>query len=76
MTAFLQVFLVVLGAPVLIGMMRQVRARLEGRAGAGILQPWRDLRKLVRKQPITPAAPVGPSGWRRCCSAAARWWWR
>ena len=59
MTAFLQVFLVVLGAPVLIGMMRQVRARLEGRAGAGILQPWRDLRKLVRKQPITPAG----TGW-------------
>jgi formate hydrogenlyase subunit 4 len=58
-TAILQVFLVVLGAPVLIGMMRQVRARLEGRAGAGILQPWRDLRKLVRKQPITPAG----TGW-------------
>ena len=34
--------------------MRQVRARLEGRAGAGVLQPWRDLRKLARKQPITP----------------------
>ena len=35
-------------------MMRQVRARLEGRAGAGIGQPWRDLRKLLRKQPIAP----------------------
>ncbi|GAB3400390.1 respiratory chain complex I subunit 1 family protein [Flindersiella endophytica] len=34
--------------------MRQVRARLEGRAGAGILQPWRDLRKLLRKEPLTP----------------------
>jgi formate hydrogenlyase subunit 4 len=46
--------------------MRQVRARSEGRAGAGIGQPWRDLRKQFRKQPITPrgtsemfrAAPV------------------
>ncbi|MEQ4721799.1 NADH-quinone oxidoreductase subunit H [Nonomuraea sp. B19D2] len=54
MTPLLQVILVVLGAPLLVGMMRQVRARLEGRAGAGVLQPWRDLRKLVRKQPITP----------------------
>ncbi len=43
------------GAPVVVGAMRQVRARLEGRAGAGIGQPWRDLRKLLRKQNITPA---------------------
>ena len=35
--------------------MRQVRARLEGRAGGGIGQPWRDLRKQLRKQQITPA---------------------
>jgi len=34
--------------------MRQVRARMEGRAGAGVLQPWRDLRKLLRKEPIAP----------------------
>ncbi|NMH95672.1 formate hydrogenlyase [Pseudonocardia bannensis] len=45
---------VVAGAPLLVGVMRQVRARLEGRAGAGVLQPWRDLRKLARKQPLTP----------------------
>ena len=32
----------------------EVRARLEGRAGAGIGQPWRDLRKLMGKEPITP----------------------
>jgi len=42
------------GSPLLVGVMRQIRARLEGRAGAGILQPWRDLRKLLRKEPITP----------------------
>ncbi|NBH01716.1 NADH-quinone oxidoreductase subunit H [Amycolatopsis sp. SID8362] len=46
---------VVLGAsPLLVGVMRQVRARLEGRAGAGVLQPWRDLRKLLRKEPVAP----------------------
>jgi len=64
--AVLQVAIVVAGAPLLIGVMRQVRARLEGRAGAGVGQPWRDLRKLAGKEPITPrgtsevfrAAPV------------------
>ncbi|WP_327091729.1 NADH-quinone oxidoreductase subunit H [Nonomuraea sp. NBC_01738] len=50
----LQLLVVVAGAPLLSGLMRQVRARLEGRAGAGVLQPWRDLRKLLRKEPITP----------------------
>ena len=43
------------GAPLLAGVMRQTRARLEGRAGPGIGQPWRDLRKLLRKEPVTPA---------------------
>lgn len=50
----LQPVLVVAGAPLLVGVMRQVRARLEGRAGAGVGQPWRDLRKLLRKERITP----------------------
>jgi len=45
---------VALGAPVVIGMTRQVRARLEGRVGGGVMQPWRDLRKQLRKQQITP----------------------
>ena len=49
-----QVVLVAAGSPLLVGVMRQVRARLEGRAGAGVLQPWRDLRKLLRKEAITP----------------------
>ncbi|HET8616197.1 MAG TPA: NADH-quinone oxidoreductase subunit H, partial [Actinomycetales bacterium] len=42
-------------APVVVGLMRQVRARLEGRVGAGTGQPWRDLRKLARKEPLRPA---------------------
>jgi formate hydrogenlyase subunit 4 len=54
-----QVLTVVAVAPLLVGLMRQVRARLEGRAGAGVAQPWRDLRKLLRRQPVTP---VG-TGW-------------
>lgn len=55
----IQLIVLVGGAPFLVGMMRQVRARLEGRVGAGIAQPWRDLRKLARKEPLTPRG-TGP----------------
>ena len=52
--------------PVLIGVMRTTRARLEGRVGGGVLQPWRDLVKLLSKEslrapgstPVLAAAPV------------------
>jgi formate hydrogenlyase subunit 4 len=54
-----QVAVVGAGSPLLVGLMRQVRARLEGRAGAGVAQPWRDLRKQLGKEPITPAG----TGW-------------
>ncbi|MFG2043870.1 respiratory chain complex I subunit 1 family protein [Dactylosporangium sp. NPDC048998] len=54
-----QVVVVAAGGPLLIGVMRQVRARLEGRAGAGVTQPWRDLRKLLRRAPATPTG----TGW-------------
>jgi formate hydrogenlyase subunit 4 len=59
-TLVTQVLLVLVGAPMLTGVMRQVRARMEGRAGAGVLQPWRDMRKLLRKEPITPTG-TGPA---------------
>lgn len=49
-----QPVLIVAGSPLLVGLMRQVRARLEGRAGAGVGQPWRDVRKLLRKESVTP----------------------
>ncbi|AJC61521.1 MULTISPECIES: NADH-quinone oxidoreductase subunit H [Streptomyces] len=55
-----QLVAVVAGAPLLTGLMRQTRARLEGRAGAGVLQPWRDVRKLCRKEAITPVG-TGPA---------------
>ncbi|WP_235482915.1 respiratory chain complex I subunit 1 family protein [Streptomyces roseoverticillatus] len=56
----LQVALVAAGAPLLAGLMRQVRALLEGRVGPGVTQPWRDLRKLLRKEAVTPAG-TGPA---------------
>jgi len=48
----LQVVAAVAWTPLLIGVMRTVRARLEGRSGGGVLQPWRDVRKLLAKEPL------------------------
>lgn len=45
---------VMVGAPLVVGLTRQVRARWEGRIGAGILQPWRDIAKQLGKQQVTP----------------------
>ncbi|BAX93834.1 respiratory chain complex I subunit 1 family protein [Mycobacterium shigaense] len=50
-----QLGVVTVGAPVVVGVTRQVRARWEGRAGGGVLQPWRDLVKQLGKQQITPS---------------------
>lgn len=49
-----QIGSVMIGAPLVIGLTRQVRARWEGRVGAGLLQPWRDIVKQLGKQQITP----------------------
>ena len=48
--SILQVALIVLGGPLLMGLMAKVRARAEGRVGAPIHQPLRDLRKLMGKE--------------------------
>ena len=52
--AVVQVTALALGAPVLVGVMRKVRARLEGRVGQPVLQPLLDLRKLFRKERMRP----------------------
>jgi len=49
-----QVVAVAVGGPVLVGVMRKVRCRLEGRVGPPILQPLKDIRKLFRKERIRP----------------------
>jgi formate hydrogenlyase subunit 4 len=49
-----QTALLAVVAPYLVGVTRAVRARLEGRGGGRLRQPWRDLRKLLRKQPTSP----------------------
>ena len=44
--------LVIALAPVLTGVVRKVKARLMRRRGASILQPWRDILRLMRKEVV------------------------
>jgi formate hydrogenlyase subunit 4 len=39
-------------APLAIGLARLVKARMLGRRGAALEQPWRDLLRLLRKEPV------------------------
>jgi formate hydrogenlyase subunit 4 len=48
--SLIQLVLVALGGPLLVGLMAKVKARAEGRVGAPIGQPLRDLRKLLTKE--------------------------
>ena len=45
----LELFLLVLLGPLVTGIIQKLKARLQCRQGAGILQPYRDLSKLLRK---------------------------
>jgi len=51
-TQALHAALVLAAAPLLVGLVRWCKARLMGRRGASPMQPWRDLAKLLRKQPV------------------------
>ncbi len=44
--------LVLLVAPLLVGYVRKVKARLQRRQGASLLQPYRDLRRLLGKEVV------------------------
>ena len=48
----IQWVLVLALAPILIGVIRKVKARLLRRQGASIFQPWRDILRLFRKEVI------------------------
>ena len=45
-----QMALVLLAAPLLTGLVRKVKARVQRRRGASVLQPYRDLRRLLSKE--------------------------
>lgn len=48
----MQMFLVLLVSPLLSGWIRKVRARLLRRQGSDLLQPYRDLWRLLHKEPV------------------------
>ena len=50
----LQVLTVALGAPGVTGVIAKVEARLQGRRGPRVLQPYYDLAKLFRKEALAP----------------------
>ena len=57
---FAQVLLIVVGAPLLRGVVSKLKARLQGRQGASVWRPYADLGKLFRKEDLVPplASPV------------------
>jgi formate hydrogenlyase subunit 4 len=54
LVSFAQVVLAGAAAPLLVGLLRFVKARLQGRRGPSLLQPYRDLRKLLGKETVVP----------------------
>ena len=48
----LQLMIVALGAPLMVGSVGKLRARLQGRRGPSVFQPYRDLRKLLVKEAV------------------------
>ncbi len=52
LTQFVQAALVLALAPLLSGVTRKIRARLLRRQGPSIVQPYRDLSKLIRKETV------------------------
>ena len=48
----LQTLLLLIAAPAVVGYVRWLKARLQGRRGAGILQPYREIRKTFGKQMV------------------------
>ena len=50
--ALLQPLLLLAAAPLLTGVIRRIKARLQNRRGAPLLTPYRDLRKLIAKEAI------------------------
>lgn len=54
MIQVLQVLTVFLGAPGISGVIAQVEARMQGRRGPRVLQPYYDLAKLFHKEAVAP----------------------
>ena len=59
----LQMFLVLGLSPLIVGVIRRVKAHLQCRHGANVFQPYADLAKLFRKEPVisTTASWIFPA---------------
>jgi formate hydrogenlyase subunit 4 len=71
LTQLLHLALVLATAPLLVGVVRWLKARLLGRQGPHPLQPWRDLAKLLRKRPVLAETASDVSRAAPALSAAA-----
>src|SRR5437867_2000930 len=49
---FIQVLITAAGAPLCVGIIRKLTARMQGRRGPGVMQPYRDLRKFLGKETV------------------------
>ncbi len=60
LTQILHIGLMLAAAPLAVGLIRWLKARMQGRRGASPLQPFRDLAKLCAKRPVLAenASPV------------------
>ena len=58
--ALLQTALFVTAAPLLVGWLRFLKARLQNRRAPSLFQPYRDLTKLFNKEPLVAdtASPI------------------
>lgn len=56
LTSLLQLLLVLAMAPLISGIIRKTKARFQRRRGASMLQPYRDLAKLMRKEIVFSSA--------------------
>jgi len=67
----LHIALVLAAAPLIVGGLRWLKARITGRIGPHPLQPWRDLLKLLRKRPVLAEHASWISGAAPCLAAGA-----
>lgn len=53
----LHLVLMLVAAPVLAGAIAWFEARMQGRAGPPLLQPWRDMSRALRRMPVVAEGP-------------------